>query len=61
MQVSSRRTPVAAQAQRYAVAVIANMASGTGRPGLSRFQAAMLTIMSTTQIIDPPISSNTPR
>ena len=53
-------TPDAAHAHRNAVAVIANIASGTGRPGLSRFQAAMLTIISTTQIIEPPISRNAP-
>jgi hypothetical protein len=36
------------------------MASGTGLPGLSRFHAAMLTIINTTQIIEPPMSRNTP-
>ena len=40
--------------------VMANMASGTGRPGLSRFQAIMLTTISTTQIIEPPISRKAP-
>ena len=39
---SSMMTPLAAHAHRIAVAVIANMASGTGWPGLSRFHADIL-------------------
>ena len=61
MQMSSRSTPVAAHAQRYAVAVVANMANGTGWPGLSRFQAIMLRLINTTQIIEPPISRSAPK
>jgi hypothetical protein len=57
---SSTRTPLAVHAHSRAVAVIANMASGTGLPGLSRFHAAMLTIINTTQISEPPMSRNTP-
>ncbi len=34
--------------------------SGTGRPGLSRFQSAILMIIRTTQIIEPPTSRNSP-
>ena len=54
-------TPLAAHAHRIAVAVIANMASGTGWPGLSRFHADMLKIISATQIIEPPMSSRAPK
>src|SRR6516162_9441994 len=43
------------------VAVIANIASGKRRPGLSRPHAVMLTTISTTQIIDPAISRTAPR
>ena len=52
--------PAAAQAHKIAVAVMANIGSGTGTPGLSRFQAAILRIISATQIMEPPISRNAP-
>jgi hypothetical protein len=60
MPPSSRSTPLAAHAHSMAVAVIANIGSGTGSPGLSRFQSFRLRIISTTQIIEPAISRNAP-
>ncbi len=40
--------------------MIANIGSGTGSPGWSRFQAAMFNTINTTQIMEPAIRRNTP-
>ena len=41
-------------------ATVANIASGTGAPGLSRFQRCRLTDISATQIHEPTTTSTTP-
>ena len=57
---SSAATPTVVHSHMTAFATVANIANGTGRPGFSRFQAAMAASMSTHQIHDPATTSTSP-
>src|SRR6516165_3382779 len=46
---SSTATPTVVHSHMTALATVANIASGTGRPGFSRFQACIATSISTDQ------------
>ncbi len=56
----SSAAPTAVHAHRYAPATLANIASGTGLPGLARFQTRRFTCISATQIHEPTTTSTTP-
>lgn len=49
----STAKPTVALSQRMALATVPNMASGTSRPGFSRFHPLIATIIRTHQIHDP--------
>ena len=57
----SEPTPSDVQAQSSAPAMVANIASGTGRPGWSRFQRAKCETISPIQIHEPTTAIRTPR
>ena len=57
---SSAATPTVVQSHITAFATVANIASGTGRPGFSRFQSRIATSMSMHQIHDPTTTSTSP-
>ena len=59
-KTSSAATPTVVHSHITALATVANMASGTGRPGLSRFHAPIATIIRTHQIQDPATTSTRP-
>ena len=58
---SSTATPAVVHSHITALATVANMASGTGLPGLARFQIAIATIICTHQIHEPTTTSTRPR
>ena len=59
-KTSSTATPTVVQSHITAFATVANMASGTGRPGFSRFHSRIATSMSTHQIHEPATTSTSP-
>ncbi len=57
---SSTAAPTVVQSHMTALATVANIASGTGRPGFSRFQACIATSISTHQTQDPMTTRTRP-
>ena len=57
---SSTATPTVVHSHITALATVANMASGTGTPGLSRLKPSMARIISPHQIHDPTTTSTRP-
>ena len=57
---NSTATPSVVHSHIMALATVANIASGTGWPGLARFHWRMAKIMSTHQIHDPTTTSTRP-
>ena len=57
---SSAPTPAVVHSHRIAFATVANMASGTGRPGLPCFHAVMAQIIRAAQIHEPTTTSRSP-
>ena len=53
-------TPTVVHSHITAFATVANIASGTGRPGFSRFQARIATSIRTHQIHDAATTSTRP-
>jgi len=59
-KTSSTATPSVVQSHITALATVANMASGTGTPGFSRFHAVIASNISTHQIHEPTTTSTRP-
>ena len=57
---SSTATPAVVHSHITALATVANIASGTGCPGLARFHCAIATIMIAHQIHEPTTTSTSP-
>jgi len=57
---SSAETPTVVHSHMTAFATVANMASGTGRPGFSRFQPAIAAIMIPHQAQEAATTSTRP-
>ena len=57
---NSTATPTVAHSHMTAFATVANIESGTGRPGLARFHCAIARIMIAHQIHDPATTSTSP-
>ena len=57
---SSTVTPTVVHSHITALATVANMASGTGRPGFSRFHSVMATSISTHQIQEATTTRTSP-
>ena len=58
---SSAATPTVVQSHITAFATVANMASGTGTPGLSRLKPSIAAIISAHQIQEPTTTSTSPK
>jgi len=58
--MSSAATPTVVHSHNTAFATVANIANGTGRPGLSRFHSCIATSMRTHHIQEPPTTSTSP-
>jgi hypothetical protein len=57
---SSAATPTVVHSHMTAFATVANIASGTGSPGFSRFHSAIARIITRHQIHEPATTSTRP-